>query len=227
MKVFELSKEMGITNRELIDFYKSKKYKISSHTQSITDEMVNEAKEYFNKKPTITGSNKEPQDPQEPKKSVKKSTPKREHKTFSPNDMIICRSLVPWQMEAVGVDKLTLYKWPGFGDVEYVAYRDLQSWRRKPMIMDGKIFIDDPDICEQWKSELGKCYKNYVGIEYVEEFFDKDDAEFEQMLKESSDAFKDVIKYAAYDMIRNENYPSLQKLTIIDNILGTGIKEFI
>jgi len=47
------------------------------------------------------------------------------------------------------------------------------------------------------------------------------------MLKDAPDVFKEVIKYTALDMIRNENYPSLQKLTIIDNLLGTGLKEFI
>lgn len=226
MKVFELSKEFGITNKELIDFLKSKDFKVASHSQNLSDEMIDVARSEFAKSNV---DEKENVKEKEPKKAVaeKKVFPAKSVKTFSPNDMILCRSLVPWNMEAVGADMKTLYKWPGFGDIEYVAYKDLQSWRRKSMIMDGKIFIEDPDICEQWKNELGKCYKNYVGIDYPEEFFDKPDDEFEAMLKDASPAFKEVIKYTAYDMIRNENYPSLKKIVIIDNILGTGIKEFL
>lgn len=218
MKVFELSKEFGVTNKELIEFLKSKGFKVSSHSQNLTNEMIEAAKSDFGK--------------EEAKKEVhlkseKKNIPVRNTKVFSPDDVIVCRSLVPWHMEAEGVDKKTLYKWPGFGDVDYVPYRDLQSWRRKPIITEGKIFIEDPDLCDQWKHDLGKSYQNYVGIEYAEEFFDKTDEEFESMLKDASETFKEVIKYTAYDMIRNENYPSLQKISIIDRVLGTGIKDFL
>lgn len=218
MKVFELSKEFGVTNKELIEFLKSKGFKVSSHSQNLTNEMIEAAKSDFGK---------EEAKKEVPLKSEKKNIPVRNTKVFSPDDVIVCRSLVPWHMEAEGVDKKTLYKWPGFGDVDYVPYRDLQSWRRKPIITEGKIFIEDPDLCDQWKHDLGKSYQNYVGIEYAEEFFDKTDEEFESMLKDASETFKEVIKYTAYDMIRNENYPSLQKISIIDRVLGTGIKDFL
>ena len=221
MKVFELSKEFGVTNKELIDYLKSKGFKVSSHSQNLTDKMIEIARSDFVKNET-----KEKEEKEVKKEVTKKSVPTRKVKTFLPDDIIVCRSLVPWYMEAEGANK-RLYKWPGFGDVDYVTYRDLQNWRRKPIIAEGKIFIEDPDICEQWKNDLGKSYKNYVGIEYPEEFFDKSDDEFEAMLKEASPTFQEVIKYTAYDMVRNENYPSLKKIAIIDNVLGTGIKDFL
>lgn len=222
MKVFELSKEFGVTNKELIDYLKSKGFKVSSHSQNLTDEMIEITRSDF-----VKEKNEEETKKETSKKPAKKSVPVRNTKVFAPDDVIICRSLVPWYMEAEGIDKKTLFKWPGFGDVDYVPYRDLQSWRRKPIITEGKIFIEDPDLCDQWKHDLGKSYQNYVGIEYAEEFFDKSDDEFESMLKDASETFKEVIKYTAYDMIRNENYPSLQKIAIIDKVLGTGIKDFL
>ena len=39
--------------------------------------------------------------------------------------------------------------------------------------------------------------------------------------------FKEVIKFTAMNMVRNENYPTLQKLTLVDEILGTCIKDFL
>ena len=226
MKVFELSKEFGVTNKELIDYLKSKGFKVSSHSQNLTDEMIDDARSNFVKKEKEV-KEETPKEQETSKKQTKKNVPIRNAKVFSPDEVIVCRSLVPWYMEAEGVDKKTLFKWPGFGDVDYVPYRDLQSWRRKPIITEGKIFIEDPDLCEQWKHDLGKSYQNYVGIEYAEEFFDKSDDEFESMLRDASETFKEVIKYTAYDMIRNENYPSLQKIAIIDKVLGTGIKDFL
>ena len=167
---------------------------------------------------------------EEPTQSIKKMTkklPAKEIKKFAPDDQIPCRSLVPWRVTMLGLDRITPYKWSGYGDIEYVAYRDLQSWRRKDIIRKGKIFIEDPDICDQWKHDLEGIYQNYIGIDYPEEFFEKSDVEFKKMLMDSSSAFKEVIKYTAIDMIRNENYPSIQKINILDEVLGTGIKEFI
>ena len=226
MKVFELSKEFGVTNKELIDFLKSKGFKVSSHSQNLTDQMIESARAKF-EKAEVAAKEEEPKKLVTPEKQTKKTVPVKEIKKFAPDDMIPCRSIIPWYLETIGLDNVTTYKWPGFGDIEYVAYRDLQSWRRKPVIMKGMIFIEDPDICDMWKHDLSKIYENYIGINYPEEFFDKSDAEFEQMLRNASDTFKEVIKTTAISMIRNENYPSLQKISIIDNVLGTGIKEFV
>lgn len=224
MIINDLSKELDIKNKDLIDYLKSQNFKVSSHMQAVNDDMIATAREHFTKETKV----KEPVKREvEPKTPTKKSIPKREIKKFAPDDVIPCKSIVPWYVETIGIDKLTTYKWSNYGDIEYVAYKDLQSWRRKPVIKDAMIMIEDPDICEQWKSDLGKIYQKYLNVDYPEEFFDLDDDAFENMLKEASDVFKEVIKYTAMEMIRNENYPSLQKITIIDNVLGTGIKEFL
>lgn len=223
MIVNELSKELGVKNKDLIDFLKSKNFKVSSHMQTLTDVMIETVKRDF----VVDKPKQVAEEKPQVKKTVKKTVPVKEIKKFAPDDLIPCRSIVPWYLETIGLDKLTTYKWPNYGDVEYVAYRDLQSWRRKPVVKDAMILIEDPDICEQWKHDLGTLYQRYLNVDYPEEFFDLPDDEFEKMLKDSSDVFKEVIKFTAIDMIRNENYPSLQKLTIIDNLLGTGIKEFV
>lgn len=222
MIVNELSKELGVKNKELIDFLKSKGFKVSSHMQTLTDEMIEVVESDFVKQ------NTEAKKPEQPvKKTTKKSVPVKNIKKFAPDDQIPCRSLVPWRLVDVSVDKNTVYSWSGFGDIEYVSYRDLQAMRRRSMVKDALIMIEDPDLCEQWKHDLGDLYNKYLGVDYPEEFFDKSDEKFEEMLKDAPDVFKEVIKYTALDMIRNENYPSLQKLSIIDNLLGTGLKEFI
>jgi hypothetical protein len=226
MIVNELSNELGIKNKDLIEFLKSNGFKVSSHMQTVTDEMIAASREKFSK-PTIGNKTEESKKVEPVKKTTKKTVPAKNIKKFAPDDLIPCRSITPWYLETIGIDRMTTYKWPNYGAVEYVAYRDLQSWRRKPVVKDAMILIEDPDICEQWKNDLGTLYKKYLAVEYPEEFFDIKDSDFEQMLRDASDVFREVIKYTAIDMIRNENYPSLQKLTIIDNVLGTGIKEFI
>lgn len=224
MKVNELSKELGVTNKDVIDYLKSNGYKISSHMQNVTDEMAELASDHFKTppKPEVEVSTTK-QTPAQKKKKL----PDKIVKKYNPDDQILCRSAVPWKLIVAGADKNTLYQWNYFGDYEYVLYKDLQAMRRKGVIKNAKIIIDDPDICEQWKYDLGDAYKRYLNVEYPEEFFDVKDDEFERVLKDAPNTFKEVIKSTAINMIRNENYPSIQKLTIIDNVLGTGIKEFI
>lgn len=222
MKVNELSKELGVTNKEVIEFLKSKGFKISSHNQNTTDEMVELANDHF----------KNPPQAEEPivektSKIPPKKLPQHETKKFQPDDQILCRSAVPWKLIGLSMDKQRIYVWNHFGDYEYVSYRDLQGMRRQSIIKKAKIIIEDPDLCEQWKYDLGDAYKMYLGVEYPEEFFEMPDDKFEKTLRDAPGTFQEVIKYTAIDMIRNENYPSIQKLSIIDNVLGTGIKEFI
>jgi hypothetical protein len=223
MIINELSKQLGVKNKELIDFLKSKGFKVSSHMQTLTDEMIDAVESEFVKQPEKVEEKKTAP----VKKITRKPVPTKNVKKFSPDDQIPCRSLVPWKLVDVSVDKNTIYSWSGYGDIEYVSYRDLQAMRRRSMVKDARIMIEDPDICEQWKHDLGDLYNKYLGVEYPEEFFDLSDEKFEAMLKDAPDVFKEVIKYTALDMIRNENYPSLRKISIIDNLLGTGLKEFI
>lgn len=224
MKVNELSKELEVTNKEVIDFLKSKGFKVSSHMQSVTDEMIELASDHFKNHPKAEPETSNVKETPAPKK---KRLPDQVVKKYNPDDQILCRSAVPWKLIAAGADKNTLYQWNNFGDYEYVLYKDLQAMRRKGIIKNAKIIIEDPDICEEWKYDLGDAYKRYLNVEYPEEFFDIKDDEFERTLKNAPETFKEVIKSTAINMIRNENYPSIQKLTIIDNVLGTGIKEFI
>ena len=143
------------------------------------------------------------------------------------DDLIECRSVVPWKMVEVGVDRTTVYTWEGYGDIEVVSYRDLQSWRRKAILTAPKILILDADLNEQWRQDLGNTYKKFLSVDYPEEFFDIEDSKFRSMLLKAPDVFKEIIKYTAINMIHNENYPSIQKINIIDEVLGTCIKEFI
>lgn len=227
MKVFELSKELGINNKELITFLKEKGYKVSSHMQSLTEEMIDVARENF--KTAKVAVVEEVEEAEEvvvtTKKDIAAIIP--ETKTFKPDDLIPCRSVTPWKLVTVGVDKATVYNWNGYGDIDYVAYKDLQALRRKDLITKPKVIIEDADLCYQWRKELGDTYKYFLGVEYPEEFFDLPDNKFKQLLTDAPDVVKEVIKTTAMNMVRNENYPTVQKLSLIDDILGTCIKDFL
>lgn len=221
MKINDLSKEFGVTNKELIDLLKANGYPAKSHLQTVEPEWEEYVRNNLVVKEVVSEENK----------SVvnKEPTASRPKKTYSPDELIPCRSITPWRVIDTGVDKNSgvIYNWSGFGDIEYVTYRDLQYLKRRDIIKNGMIVIEDEDLCMEWSRELGEYNKNLIGIEYPEELFELNDSEFESLLTNSSETYKEVVKYTAMNMIHNGNYPTVQKITIIDNVLGTCIKEFL
>ena len=47
MKVFELAKELNVTPKELISFFRDNEYKVSSHMQKLDDELIDFARNNF------------------------------------------------------------------------------------------------------------------------------------------------------------------------------------
>lgn len=224
MKIFELAKELDVTPKDLIAYYRNNNYQVSSHMQNVTDEMIDFARE--NMKEDSDSKTEDIENKDLNTKEVK-SQEKITTKIFKPDDEIPCKSVTPWKLTAVGVDKNTLYHWEYFGDVEYVKYRDLQALRRTEYVTKPKILIMDKNLRNQWGRELGDVYKYFDGVEYPEEYFDKSDDEFEELLQKAPHWFGDIIKVTAMTMIRAENYPSVKKIRIIDDTLGTCIKDFL
>ena len=222
MKVNDLSKELGVINKDLISFLKEDGYAISSHLQSVTDEMIERAREHFENNSVEVESVEET--------FVNNEIPvveyASENVTFHPDDLIPCKSVTPWGLIALGVDK-TVYRWNYYGDRDYVKYRDLQALRRTSYVTKPKFIIENADLCYQWRRELGETYKHFLGVDYPEEFFDMPDEKFKTMLNNAPNVIKEVVKVTAMNMIKNQNYPSIQKLTSVDEILGTCLKEFV
>lgn len=228
MIINELSKELKVSNKEVIAFLKSEGFKASSHMQSATDEMIEKAREHFVKDDVDTDSIDEIEDENvsnhksDNRKPVQKPTRK-----IALDEYITCKSVTPWKLVDVSVDKNVVYVWDHFGAEEDVMYRDLQAWRKKDIITAPQIIIEDDDIREAWKQDMTETYKTLIGVEYPEELFDMEDSKFEEFLRKSSPTIKEVIKVTAISMIHNENYPSLPKILAIDAVLNTDLKDFL
>lgn len=222
MKIFELAKELNITPKELIAFLRSKDFSVSSHMQKASDEMIDIARKELKSIEQVKKFEIEKN-----LNGISEEENVSEHITFNPDDEIPCKSVTPWKLNAVGVDKNTVYHWEYFGDIEYLKYRDLQALRRTEYITKPKIIIMDENLRKKWGRELGDIYKYFDGIEYPEEYFDLPDYEFENLLKNAPSWLGDIIKTTAMAMVRAENYPPTAKIIAIDRILNTCIKDFL
>jgi len=148
-------------------------------------------------------------------------------KKFLPDDQILCKSVCPWKLNISSMDKQRSYYFEGWGTEQYVAYRDLQSWRKQDIITGPKLLIEDPDLLSQWRRDIGNIYKPFIGVDYPEDLFEKSDDDFEKFLRTADRTIREIIKFTAISMIHAENYPSVSKLKIIDDVTGTVLVDFL
>lgn len=144
-----------------------------------------------------------------------------------PDDQILVKSVCPWKLNLTSMDKQRTYFFEGWGAEDYVAYRDLQSWRRQDIITGPKLLIEDPDLISQWRRDIGNIYKQFLGVDYPEDLFEKSDDDFEKFLRTADRTIREIVKVTAVSMIRAENYPSVNKLKIIDDVTGTMLMDFL
>ena len=225
MKINDLSKDLGVTNKDVISYLKSEGFKVSSHNQNATAEMIDKANEHFSSMEVM--DNDVPEDfMSEPEKPapIRQAKPTRK---FAMDEYIVCRSVTPWKLVLTGVDKNVVYTWDYFGAEEMVMYRDLQAWRKKDIITAPKIIIEDAELREAWRQDMTDTYKTLINVEYPEELFDLSDTEFEGLLRTASPVTREIIKSTAISMIRAENYPALSKIIKIDEVFGTALQDFL
>lgn len=161
--------------------------------------------------------------------TIKETQAVKEQRKFMPGDMIECRCVRPNVVIFYSTKTDTRYEFGGYGDINEVDFADLQRLKasKSPVLYQPKILIEDPDLREQWAKELESVRAEYEGIYSTEDVFEKSNFEFEQFLRSASEGVKDLVKTAAVKLIKENVLTDLSKITLIDDIYGTKLKEFI
>lgn len=124
-------------------------------------------------------------------------------------------------------DHSRIYEWQAWGDEEQVRYDDLLSWRKKDIVTQPKILIQDADLVAQWSKDIGDAYKPFIGVDYPEELFRLSDKNFEQLLRTGNRTVRQIIQVTAMSMIKAENYPEVQKIKMIDDVTRSCLMDFL
>ena len=157
----------------------------------------------------------------EPPKKVNK--PKHD-----PSELILCRSVRFGELILIGPKTRMPYSWANEGDVREVEYQDLMSWRalRSRYLFDPMIIIEDEDLVEEWKADLGKIYDNVQAVN-LKEMFKLPHRQFVAQLKRLPESMKSTVQNMAYAMIQDGTLYDLRTIKSIDEILGTELKMMI
>lgn len=157
-----------------------------------------------------------------------KKTTRKEVRKYAPDDMIVCRSITFGELFLTGAKTKFLYSWANYGDTTEVYYQDLQALKstRSSYLLKPRFIIEDEDLVEQWKSDLGKIYSDIIAMD-VEEIFTLPTNQFKAKLKNAPVGVQQAIKNIAGEKIMNGSLDSLSKIKAIDDILGTQLRLYI
>ena len=158
-------------------------------------------------------------------KPVVKKVNKPKH---DPNELVVCRSVVFGELILIGPKTNMRYSWANEGDVREVEYQDLLSWRalHSRYLFEPMIIIEDKDICEEWKADLGKLYDEVQAID-LKALFNLPQRQFVAQLKKLPATMKTSVQNMANAMIQNKTLYDLRKIEAIDEILHTELKKMI
>ena len=158
-------------------------------------------------------------------KPVSKKVNKVKH---DPSELVSCRSVRFGELILIGPKTRMPYSWANEGDIRDVEYQDLVSWKalHSRYLFEPMIIIEDEDICEEWKSDLGSLYDSIQQID-LKEMFKLPHRQFVSQLKKLPDGMKSTVQNMAYAMIQDGTLYDLRTIKAIDEILGTELKMMI
>jgi len=158
-----------------------------------------------------------------------KPAPKKVNKPkHDPNELILCRSVRFGELRLIGPKTRMPYSWANEGDVREVEYQDLVSWRalHSRYLFEPMIIIEDEDIVEEWKADLGELYDELQDID-IKAMFKLPHRQFVAQLKKLPAGMKTTVQNMAYSMIQDRTLYDLRIIDAIDEILGTELKMMI
>ena len=158
-----------------------------------------------------------------------KPAPKKANKPkHDPDELILCRSVRFGELRLIGPKTHMPYSWANEGDVREVEYQDLVSWRalRHRYLFEPMIIIEDEDIVEEWKADLGDLYDKLQTID-IKAMFKLPERQFVAQLKKLPAGMKTTVQNMAYFMIQDRTLYDLRIIDAIDEILGTELKMMI
>ena len=160
--------------------------------------------------------------------AVKPAVKKVNKVKHDPSELIPCRSVRFGELRLIGPKTRMPYSWANEGDIKEVEYQDLVSWRalHSSYLFDPMIIIEDEDICEEWKADLGKLYDKVQEID-LKEMFKLPYRQFMSQLKKLPESMKSSVQNMAYAMVQDGTLYDLRIIKGIDEALGTELVMMI
>jgi ribosomal protein S13 len=210
MKIFELSKEMNIENKELIKICTDMGFEVKSHMSVLTDEQVQMVKD-------SVGDNGDNKDTQKPQETPQKAKPVQNvEPQWKPdlNRMICVKNISRGKLIYKSKRQMGYtIEWAKKGDTNYIELGEFVSLKNtdKRFVTEPWIrIIEDDEIEILTYANILQYYREILGIDNVADILTLDFNSFKKKFDKLPQGYKNtVVEYAA-DMIRNGELDSIK-----------------
>lgn len=149
------------------------------------------------------------------------------YKEFVPHELINTTSVTAGEMLMIGAKTKTIYRWADIGDTCEVEFQDLKAEKyntKSRYIYDPLFVIENEDVLAlpEFK-KVAEVYQNMLSVEDVENIFNLDAMSFKRTIENLPKGLKNTIKVMAVTKIEDGSLDSIQKIKIIDSVLGTDL----
>lgn len=208
MQIKDLSKELKVTNKELIAFLNDNGFDLKNHMSTVTDEMVELAKGMF----------------EQPIEEVKVEKT-FETKKWEQTTPVLCRSVCPGWLGVTGLRSGQYYTFQAPGDECEIEYGDLFALKNKrsDYIFKPLFIIEDEELLEEprWK-DVSQFYSEQVyGMEDIDAALNMPVSSFESTLTRLPKGLMKALLVEVAERIENKTFDSINKIRIIDRVCGT------
>ena len=152
-------------------------------------------------------------------------------KTFEPEDDVNCVSVTAGELIMIGKKTGNLYRWSNYGDTTMIEFQDLKAEIRNSnskYIYSPLFMIEDEDVLELPEfANVAKSYEHAISIEEIDDFFNLPLQQFSSTLKTLPVGIKNTIKSIAVDKLESGSLDSLNKIKVLDEILGTELYNLL
>lgn len=165
-------------------------------------------------------------------KSVKtESNDEVKTKSFAPEDEIECVSVTAGELIMTGKKTGRIYDWANYGDTAYVEYQDLKAEAhnaKSRLIFDPLFMIEDEDVLALPEfAKVAESYKDAISVDEIDNLFNLSQQQFATQLRKLPTGIKNTIKSIARDKMEDGTLDSINKIKLIDEILGTDLYNLL
>ena len=152
-------------------------------------------------------------------------------KEYANDALIPCRSIVHGYMNFKGQKSGTAYQWEGVNDVTMIEYQDLRGAMvsKSPYIMRPYFVIEDEELIssEDWSAVKAVYDKMYSKKDLTEIFKIQSPDKMRKVLQSLPEGVRKQIGSLAKELMERGTLDSLNKIKVIDEVLGTNLLLFI
>ena len=160
--------------------------------------------------------------------TAKKAPAKKQTRKFDPTETFPCRSVCYGELILEGYKSKILYTWANCGDYADVEYQDLQALqlRKSKFLTDPLFIIEDEELVEHWGTLLRPIYSK-IEEEDIEQLLKLTPSQLKKRLNAMPVGIKESIKTMAAAKIMSGELDSLNRIKVIDEVLGTELMSMI